>query len=220
MRTVASVTWKEKNLDYEIETGLTRSRHFTNSAWKEKNLDYEIETLPSRRSCPPVVRLKRKEPRLRDWNRERLLVSVNRFAYLKRKEPRLRDWNIKSPKRCVRSPTSLKRKEPRLRDWNNLSVLLGLALYHLKRKEPRLRDWNISRTLPRRRLTYTWKEKNLDYEIETLMCRSLAVGVPRRLEKKRTSITRLKRLTCCMVFSLLGCLKRKEPRLRDWNSRS
>ena len=40
------VTWKEKHLDYEIET---YSGKYTwacsTSAWKEKHLDYEIETI-------------------------------------------------------------------------------------------------------------------------------------------------------------------------------
>ena len=38
-------TWKEKNLDYEIETSLrlTISPSIP-LTWKEKNLDYEIET--------------------------------------------------------------------------------------------------------------------------------------------------------------------------------
>ena len=38
-------TWKEKNLDYEIETAvLSWKGPFQTVAWKEKNLDYEIET--------------------------------------------------------------------------------------------------------------------------------------------------------------------------------
>ena len=39
-------TWKEKNLDYEIETKFpVCATAVVPSAWKEKNLDYEIETL-------------------------------------------------------------------------------------------------------------------------------------------------------------------------------
>ena len=38
-------TWKEKNLDYEIETKAESTVPILNPSWKEKNLDYEIETL-------------------------------------------------------------------------------------------------------------------------------------------------------------------------------
>ena len=43
---VAPAAWKEKNLDYEIETGDDRLTGVVKDvqAWKEKNLDYEIET--------------------------------------------------------------------------------------------------------------------------------------------------------------------------------
>ena len=89
----------------------------------------------------------------------------------------------------------------------------------------------------------TWKEKNLDYEIETDNGANLTRGGG-RLEKKRTSITRLKHQPChthhqsyknpwkeknldyeietilynflCQLSNFF--LKRKEPRLRDWNS--
>ena len=40
-------TWKEKTLDYEIETGAKLTRFEISQAirtWKEKTLDYEIET--------------------------------------------------------------------------------------------------------------------------------------------------------------------------------
>ena len=37
--------WKEKNLDYEIETTTTwPASNEVTYPWKEKNLDYEIET--------------------------------------------------------------------------------------------------------------------------------------------------------------------------------
>ena len=63
----------------------------------------------------------------------------------------------------------------------------------LKRKEPRLRDWNSKVVLTEvSSVVSAWKEKNLDYEIETIE------NAPQRtedfLEKKRTSITRLKLL--------------------------
>ena len=39
------MTWKEKNLDYEIETKFLEDMPAAiTETWKEKNLDYEIET--------------------------------------------------------------------------------------------------------------------------------------------------------------------------------
>ena len=114
-------TWKEKNLDYEIETRrfsrLLLCLHFP---WKEKNLDYEIET--------------RKQP----------AHSAHLSRNLKRKEPRLRDWNREDI------------------DCHKLYAII----------------------IP-------WKEKNLDYEIETGNFYRHAAE-RNNLEKKRTSITRLK----------------------------
>ena len=69
-----SGSWKEKNLDYEIETGQPHICHLKIlPTWKEKNLDYEIETESdgtTTRGNP--LNLKRKEPRLRDWNKRLL----------------------------------------------------------------------------------------------------------------------------------------------------
>ena len=42
--TLISPTWKEKYLDYEIETDLPDAAADNIRSWKEKYLDYEIET--------------------------------------------------------------------------------------------------------------------------------------------------------------------------------
>ena len=264
-----SVSWKEKNLDYEIETQRTvLPKLWFFSPWKEKNLDYEIETVVSGAFDICINILKRKEPRLRDWNLQYGVSEHVEVVTLKRKEPRLRDWNVSVSTEAAWASISLKRKEPRLRDWNSIVTVWRVSVSHLKRKEPRLRDWNrqylgvrspifshlkrkeprlrdwnwcracwikcvwciLKRKEPRLRdwnfldiailngEKWTWKEKNLDYEIETCrLChpkRSLIIlkrkeprlrdwnpqnqiflGHSRPLEKKRTSITRLKRIT-------------------------
>ena len=215
--------------------------------------------------CMP---LKRKEPRLRDWNKNSPSYSLITNFGLKRKEPRLRDWNsgaaisakyskamtwkeknldyeietYKFGKWNSRWCSDLKRKEPRLRDWNfGLTWTIRGDLTDLKRKEPRLRDWNETWPPPWPPCVPTWKEKNLDYEIETHPLRprhqrlrrpwkeknldyEIETDVRRiaskrcgRLEKKRTSITRLKPAVAESVVIGIGNLKRKEPRLRDWN---
>ena len=43
-RTHALWTWKDKILDYEIETGSKSKVRSIHSTWKDKILDYEIET--------------------------------------------------------------------------------------------------------------------------------------------------------------------------------
>ena len=104
-------TWKEKNLDYEIETYIRYSSQNADtlklekkrtsitrlkpsrqgrpsrdcrSTWKEKNLDYEIET--TRHWVASTIRLplKRKEPRLRDWNNDGISRFFGRLSDLKR----------------------------------------------------------------------------------------------------------------------------------------
>ena len=140
----------------------------------------------------------------------------------------------------------MKRKEPRLRDWNRINSKGGVGRCDiLKRKEPRLRDWNTGHAhcvgMPSR----TWKEKNLDYEIETSKGSAMDSRCVQGLEKKRTSITRLKprlesrtqdtelllekkrtSITRLKLEKSLPSdawrfpLKRKEPRLRDWNINS
>ena len=64
------VAWKEKTLDCEIETydvfpNISPAVYYT---WKEKTLDCEIETLIFVAGVWEPPNLKRKDPRLRDWN--------------------------------------------------------------------------------------------------------------------------------------------------------
>ena len=116
-----------------------------------------------------LLDLKREDTRLRDWNtRQRQSIWAGERLDLKREDTRLRDWNIK---RMVPSGTGssfLKREDTRLRDWNDNDILVRVGLY-----------------LP-------WKEKILDYEIETLI--ALIKHNPIRI------------------------LKREDTRLRDWNT--
>ena len=125
------------------------------------------------------------------------------------------------PRRVSRSMLEKKRTSITRLKLSTLSVLPILTRFVLKRKEPRLRDWNsepVDPWCPRSR--ESWKEKNLDYEIETLnfrLFRRISTASGSRLEKKRTSITRLKRREHRTAKTRHLDLKRKEPRLRDWN---
>ena len=144
-------TWKEKILDYEIETistvdMLSVGWSFRSFPWKEKILDYEIETFSCRCDWDAVSRnLKRKDSRLRDWN---LVVSVSESVFL-----------------CF----CLKRKDSRLRDWNNDDQRRTRGIQRTWKEK--ILDYEIEtfvRVSLSRRALFSWKEKILDYEIETL----------------------------------------------------
>ena len=192
--------WKEKNLDYEIETTSIRHllRPLDSCSWKEKNLDYEIETRTlTKRTQVFANCLKRKEPRLRDWNApDDTLAEEQLGTDLKRKEPRLRDWNEKEGERArviisllEKKRTSITRLKHGILKFNGDEVL-------------------------------TWKEKNLDYEIETdnrRTCQATAKALKRKEPRLRDWNNHRP------VYgrrSLPKYLKRKEPRLRDWNLES
>ena len=164
-----SVTWNQKNLDYEIETEALRDETFYRDDVlkpKEPRLrDWnQINTVDNSMS---VRYLKPKEPRLRDWNDMLDNWTLHRHV-LKPKEPRLRDWNYlrvnstshflcptwnqknldyeietTDTMRQEEAEDRLKPKEPRLRDWNIEVHHLDKGFFALKRKEPRLRDWNF-----------------------------------------------------------------------------
>ena len=139
--------WKEKILDYEIETHAERLAcdrvHWW--TWKEKILDYEIETTSAKRVPCAITPLKRKDSRLRDWNCfGEVLGDVGAFD-LKRKDSRLRDrlklwrtWWMGSAFWLEKKRFSITRLKP---DWR-VSWLPQWDLF-LKRKDSRLRDWNI-----------------------------------------------------------------------------
>ena len=71
--------WNQKNLDYEIETGMRGLRTIKPTTWNQKNLDYEIETrtIRHRRRVRLAEFLKSKEPRLRDWNDHILALNAD-----------------------------------------------------------------------------------------------------------------------------------------------
>ena len=168
------------------------------------------------------LRLKSKEPRLRDWNYVDLFLLIPRNMQLEIKRTSITRLKREFRRECAgRALYSLKSKEPRLRDWNEDNRVSAFVSLDLKSKEPRLRDWNVReywRVLwglmawNQKNLDYeiettdrlissgpvftTWNQKNLDYEIETPVRLTEKVQLS-PLEIKRTSITRLK--LCALV---------------------
>ena len=164
-------------------------------SWNQKNLDYEIETSLSNtryRLAPQILEIKRTS-----ITRLKLLTevfSLKPILILKSKEPRLRDWNCSSGVRyrCQAYAWNQKNLDYEIETGTTTRIML-FPLPPLKSKEPRLRDWNhsnrqdthnqgqteleIKRTSITRlkqfvrtiaiRPASPWNQKNLDYEIET-----------------------------------------------------
>ena len=186
--------WNQKNLDYEIETFCDVVNKPLSFSWNQKNLDYEIETIWIKTSRIHISRLETKRTsitRLKQGWRWGLRWGSR---CLKPKASRLRDWNgtVYHTELCCQFSLETKRtsitrlkpngwvgsrsqhrlplkpKEPRLRDWNSKIRLGAIPVVCLKPKEPRLRDWNgIAISWPDATSSFTWNQKNLDYEIET-----------------------------------------------------
>ena len=137
------VSWKEKILDYEIETDTLQYLHYHINAWKEKILDYEIET-------KSIVAIQVVDS---PW-KEKIL-----------------DYEIETKiiRNSYRQKTTWKEK---------------ILDYEIETCRLSSETW---------RLGIAWKEKILDYEIETFYVNPYTWQVYQKLEKRRYSITRLKR---------------------------
>ena len=168
--------WEDSGLELEIKrTSITRLKLTDSNSWE-------------RCAC---IRLKSKEPRLRDWN-----VPARQYIDFE-----VRTWNQKNLDyeietwlrvACLWCGVCLKSKEPRLRDWNKkedwtkaASELLEIKRTSITRLKPPCQKFSratprkleIKRTsITRLKLKFigddgtdgtTWNQKNLDYEIET-----------------------------------------------------
>ena len=219
-RTLYWTTWNQKNLDYEIETvsappllktrdplEIKRTLITRLKLYLGRTSGNEILVLEIKRTS--ITRLKPEISQLNNLEKKPLEIKRTSITRLKLDAQR---------RTCIVAQCNLKSKEPRLRDWNRIDVLSSLRAFiawnqknldyeietvsrggkgiiapsTLKSKEPRLRDWNnLSEQRIRDSLMLPWNQKNLDYEIETVI-----VPVPP---------------------VAAGNLKSKEPRLRDWN---
>ena len=249
-----------------IEVGAVRVR--VRRTWKEKILDYEIETNPNRHIPTVALNLKRKDSRLRDWNQTPVAPRAWWTRHLKRKDSRLRDWNSHSHY-SVCSPYRLEKKRfsiTRLKHMRRVSLAPNLLC--LKRKDSRLRDWNpipsallwSSTSLEKKRFSITRLKQYYAFsKVTAISLEKKRFSITRLkqsdhlfscaaavfLEKKRFSITRLKPLREAIplrsnpstwkekildyeietdrILYEAYCketsnLKRKDSRLRDWNS--
>ena len=92
---VNQIPWKEKILDYEIETESGFPSAYHKLSWKEKILDYEIETATI--NNPPKSRIWTWKEKILDYEIEtnpNQLTRINLKLFLKREDTRLRDWNL------------------------------------------------------------------------------------------------------------------------------
>ena len=214
-------SWKEKILDYEIETtSYAARRNVLCCTWKEKILDYEIETRQRRRhKRHPNALEKRRYSITRLKPKSRVASASVISASLKREDTRLRDWNVRSAERSAWCSESLEKRRysitrlKRTVDWRfrPMSRKLEKRRYSI----PRLKRGSSPGVC---RLGDTWKEKILDYEIETYIMTTASIELD-RLEKRRYSIPRLKLIDIGIVPCDRMDLKREDTRLRDWNCR-
>ena len=140
-------------------------------AWKEKILDYEIETPITEYEKHPIGGgLKRKDSRLRDWN----CMFGKRIVQIKNDtwKEKILDYEIETFI-CMNN-NRLKRGswKEKILDYEIETICLCCGSHisiggDLKRKDSRLRDWNSAEWSSRGTIYRTWKEKILDYEIET-----------------------------------------------------
>ena len=112
---------------------------------------------------------------------------------------------------------SLKRKASRLRDWNSRRCwVTSRQVEMLEKKSISITRLKLTITITDPYAILSWKEKHLDYEIETSSNAS-STDSANTLEKKSISITRLKPSISDGSRWYLVTLKRKASRLRDWN---
>ena len=211
--------WKDKYLDYEIETVMNAIRmHGWRTHWKDKYLDYEIETPASHLHRGIGTALKRQVSRLRDWNYD---VSSEEVAEHPTWKDKYLDYEIETTmtNRRTLSVSVLKRQVSRLRDWNEVVYGHWAAPLYLKRQVSRLRDWNKTRSNWVKATRKAWKDKYLDYEIET---RRLGhrVGERERTWKDKYLDYEIETSRLCASWRESSFLKRQVSRLRDWNLKS
>ena len=138
-----------------------------------------------------MLHLKREDTRFRDWNRFSAIFAGFLRELEKRRYSITRLKQVRSNDYWV-ALWYLKREDTRLRDWNDyVDPLRHRGDAPLKREDTRLRDWN-------------------NIVAFLLLCRAF-------LEKRRYSITRLKRTVSCYRKGVAYPLKREDTRFRDWN---
>ena len=188
------------------------------ASWNDKNLDYEIETECLHSDFLREYHLKRQEPRLRDWNDS---VANARGMILE-------TWNDKNLDYEIETCQTPFHHHPQDDSWNDKNLDYEIETSHrsaLSRRAVWLETTRTSITRLKHTSSLfwlkwiaftTWNDKNLDYEIETVVIRHLN-DFHRALKRQEP------RLRDWNMFNLtwfcVGCafLKRQEPRLRDWN---
>ena len=165
-----------------------------------------------------LLRLKSKEPRLRDWNMT--YPRVLKMVWSSWNQKNL-DYEIETMTKSISvwHHSYLKSKEPRLRDWNRLQEVLGGGWTGLEIKRTsitRLKQVQI----PFRLVSYfaSWNQKNLDYEIETSGVKVAFRDRPYPLKSKEPRLRDWNGFWVRTWQNTPFNLKSKEPRLRDWNA--
>ena len=136
-------TWKEKNLDYEIETSYRDDVSSASNSWKEKNLDYEIETWVCLRCLKQSESLEKKRTSITRLKPAKSTADDSLIASWKEKNLDYEIETVANSGDLMAFKATWKEKnldyEIETREW---LFPTAVCRWHLKRKEPRLRDWN------------------------------------------------------------------------------
>ena len=178
-----TLPWKDKILDYEIETNKPINGISDLQTWKDKILDYEIETCRVRCEFPNPQILEKIRFSITRLKRG---LSIAFSCLLSPWKDKILDYEIETTSHASRTRPGQSRLEKirfsitRLKPVSELSVC--------EKRE-------------------AWKDKILDYEIETCLYLLLPL-LMLLLEKIRFSITRLKRIDPIRPAVLSFYLKR------------
>ena len=146
LNTIVSVAWKDKILDYEIETISNTFVTIYSQPWKDKILDYEIETSLS----PVPVR------RLPTW-KDKILDYEIETAHRVSADPTLENQLEKIRFSITRLKQPLADNESAGVSWKSWKDKILDYEIETRCKEYRPCDSHYR----------PWKDKILDYEIET-----------------------------------------------------
>ena len=159
--------------------------------WNQKSLDYEIETDTATIQVPSLSEVEIKSLSITRLKQHPLLSVPPPILLLKSKASRLRDWNDTQKRLCnARYPveiksisiTRLKQKVPLWFErsggcWNQKHLdyeietkeAFSVAIVNLIRWNQKHLDYEIeTRTTMNNRISFKgWNQKSLDYEIET-----------------------------------------------------
>ena len=192
--TTVHLTWNQKHLDYEIETGWHRRHPRCGIRWSLKSKASRLRdwNVTAGNTGGESSRLKSKASRLRDWNK--LVGRTKIFSQLQTWNQKHFDYEIETRTLYITLMriTFLEIKSisiTRLKQEDQVAPRDFRTAWNQKHLDYEIETNDIY--FHRGRTGAAWNQKHLDYEIETNVVIIVRV-MHQRLEIKSISITRLK----------------------------